>query len=256
MSAKQGWANGGMIFAATLMIVMGIYQIFVGIAAIAQDQFFVVGAELRVRVRHDRLGLDPPRHRRARRGGRVLPLHRPHVGPRRRDRARGRLGDGQLLLHPLLPALVAAAHRDGHLHHLGGAPRRGRRPPRCTWPTRRAAAGYAGETAQCASGGRPRTWRPGGTGPPSRPRRAPEPRRPSRRPSTRPRPHARPAATGQMPPPGPPTERADAPGRPTDATEFGPAVTPAPPGDAAPRRRRPRPGPTVNRLRSDSAVAM
>ena len=41
-SAKQGWANGGMIFAATLMIVMGVYQIIVGIAAIVQDQFFIV----------------------------------------------------------------------------------------------------------------------------------------------------------------------------------------------------------------------
>ena len=44
MSAKQGWANGGMVFAATLMIVLGIYHVFLGIAAIVEDQFFVVGA--------------------------------------------------------------------------------------------------------------------------------------------------------------------------------------------------------------------
>lgn len=43
-STKQGWAIGGMIFAATLMLIIGTYQIFVGLAAIIQDSFFVVGA--------------------------------------------------------------------------------------------------------------------------------------------------------------------------------------------------------------------
>jgi hypothetical protein len=41
-STKQSWALGGMIFAATMMMVMGIFEIFQGIAAIARDQFFVV----------------------------------------------------------------------------------------------------------------------------------------------------------------------------------------------------------------------
>ncbi len=40
---KQAWAIGGMIFAATLMLIIGTYQIFVGLAAIIQDSFFVVG---------------------------------------------------------------------------------------------------------------------------------------------------------------------------------------------------------------------
>ncbi|HEX6873064.1 MAG TPA: hypothetical protein VF163_18355, partial [Micromonosporaceae bacterium] len=40
---RQAWANGGMIFAATMMVIVGIFQIFEGIAAIAKDSFFVVG---------------------------------------------------------------------------------------------------------------------------------------------------------------------------------------------------------------------
>ena len=41
-STKQAWARGGLVFAATLMLIIGVYQIFVGIAAIVQDNFFVV----------------------------------------------------------------------------------------------------------------------------------------------------------------------------------------------------------------------
>ncbi len=43
-STKQAWARGGLVMAATLLILIGIYQIFMGIAAIARDNFFVVGA--------------------------------------------------------------------------------------------------------------------------------------------------------------------------------------------------------------------
>ena len=39
---KMSWAVGGMIFAATVMVIIGVYQIFLGIAAIAQDGFFVI----------------------------------------------------------------------------------------------------------------------------------------------------------------------------------------------------------------------
>jgi hypothetical protein len=35
---------GGIVFAATMMVVVGIFQIFQGIAAIAQENFFVLGA--------------------------------------------------------------------------------------------------------------------------------------------------------------------------------------------------------------------
>jgi hypothetical protein len=40
--AKQAWAQGGMVFAAAMLVMLGIWQIFMGIAAIAKDEFFVV----------------------------------------------------------------------------------------------------------------------------------------------------------------------------------------------------------------------
>jgi len=40
--ASRGWAVGGLIFASTMMIVLGIWQVFIGIAALAEDDFFVV----------------------------------------------------------------------------------------------------------------------------------------------------------------------------------------------------------------------
>jgi hypothetical protein len=42
---KQAWAGGGAFFAGIVLAMMGIWQAFVGIAAIAKDQFFVVGTE-------------------------------------------------------------------------------------------------------------------------------------------------------------------------------------------------------------------
>lgn len=41
-TTRQAWALGGTVFAATLMIVLGIFQVMVGIAGIANDQVFVV----------------------------------------------------------------------------------------------------------------------------------------------------------------------------------------------------------------------
>jgi hypothetical protein len=41
-STARAWAVGGMVFAASMMVLLGIWQIFVGIAAIAEDEFFVV----------------------------------------------------------------------------------------------------------------------------------------------------------------------------------------------------------------------
>lgn len=38
----SGWAIGGYIFAGTLMILIGIFQAFTGLAAIFEDQFYVV----------------------------------------------------------------------------------------------------------------------------------------------------------------------------------------------------------------------
>ncbi|MFD0747026.1 hypothetical protein ACFQ1L_38300 [Phytohabitans flavus] len=42
-AARGTWAVGGLVFAATMMILLGIWEIFVGIAAIVNDNFFVVG---------------------------------------------------------------------------------------------------------------------------------------------------------------------------------------------------------------------
>jgi hypothetical protein len=36
------WATGGMVFAAAMMLMLGIWQIIVGIAALVEDDFFVV----------------------------------------------------------------------------------------------------------------------------------------------------------------------------------------------------------------------
>lgn len=42
-SASRSWALGGLVFAATMMIMLGIWEVFVGVAAIVNDRFFVVG---------------------------------------------------------------------------------------------------------------------------------------------------------------------------------------------------------------------
>jgi hypothetical protein len=39
----SGWAIGGITFAAAIMILVGIFQVFAGLAAIFDDEFFVVG---------------------------------------------------------------------------------------------------------------------------------------------------------------------------------------------------------------------
>lgn len=41
-STARAWAQGGTVFGATMMIVIGVFQILMGIAAIARDNFFVV----------------------------------------------------------------------------------------------------------------------------------------------------------------------------------------------------------------------
>jgi hypothetical protein len=42
-STARAWARGGVVLAATLLILIGIFQIFMGIAAIIKQQFFVLG---------------------------------------------------------------------------------------------------------------------------------------------------------------------------------------------------------------------
>jgi len=43
-NTRQAWARGGTVLAATLLLLIGVFQFFVGIAALAQNNFFVVGA--------------------------------------------------------------------------------------------------------------------------------------------------------------------------------------------------------------------
>lgn len=39
------WATGGLVFASTLMIIMGLFQAFQGLAAILNDEFYVTVSE-------------------------------------------------------------------------------------------------------------------------------------------------------------------------------------------------------------------
>jgi hypothetical protein len=41
---ESGWAVGGLVFAGTLMLVIGVFQAIVGLAAILEGDFFVVRA--------------------------------------------------------------------------------------------------------------------------------------------------------------------------------------------------------------------
>jgi hypothetical protein len=41
---KQAWARGGTVLAATLLLLIGVYQFFLGLSGIATNNFFVVGA--------------------------------------------------------------------------------------------------------------------------------------------------------------------------------------------------------------------
>src|SRR5689334_12376180 len=38
----SGWAMGGLLFAASILMLVGVFQIIAGIVAIADDEFFVV----------------------------------------------------------------------------------------------------------------------------------------------------------------------------------------------------------------------
>ena len=40
---ESGWAMGGIVFASTMMILIGVFQIIAGLVAIIDDDFYVVG---------------------------------------------------------------------------------------------------------------------------------------------------------------------------------------------------------------------
>ncbi|MCP2322615.1 hypothetical protein HDA40_001122 [Hamadaea flava] len=41
-SSKRAWSEGGMVFAACMMVLLGVMQFFQGLAAIIKDSFYVV----------------------------------------------------------------------------------------------------------------------------------------------------------------------------------------------------------------------
>ena len=41
----SGWAVGGVVFAATMMLVVGTFQILAGLVALLDDEFYVVGRD-------------------------------------------------------------------------------------------------------------------------------------------------------------------------------------------------------------------
>jgi hypothetical protein len=43
-STPSGWAVGGVTFAATMLLIIGTFQVITGLVAIIDDEFYVVGA--------------------------------------------------------------------------------------------------------------------------------------------------------------------------------------------------------------------
>jgi hypothetical protein len=106
----SGWAVGGVYFAGVLMIVIGMFEAIAGLAAIIENEFSSSRRTTRSK------STSPPGDGstsswECRRPRRLLPLHRKNMGEGRRDHARDPRGGGELLLHPLLPVLVAPHHR-------------------------------------------------------------------------------------------------------------------------------------------------
>ena len=120
----SGWALGGVAFAACILTLIGSFQIISGLAAIFDDDFFVVANNYAFDIDtsawgwvHLLLG--------------VLMLatgiglfSRADVGRRHRDLPRDAQRDRQLLLHPLLPVLVDPRDRARCLGDLGADPAR------------------------------------------------------------------------------------------------------------------------------------
>ena len=59
----SGWAVGFILFAAIMMIMVGVFQGLQGIIAIFENEFYVADPQLHLPVRRHQLGLDPPADR-------------------------------------------------------------------------------------------------------------------------------------------------------------------------------------------------
>ena len=115
----SGWTIGFVVFAAVMMVLVGTFQVIAGIAAIFEDEFFVVGPNYVYDVDvtawgwiHLILGLALVARRIRRPEGR-------HLGTRCRDHAGVTERDLQLLLHPVLPRVVDRDHRGRRPRDLG-----------------------------------------------------------------------------------------------------------------------------------------
>ena len=134
----SGWATGGIMFAATLLFIVGIFQGIAGISAIFEDQFYVVTRnyvfDLDVTAWgwiHLLLGILLLV------AGWALFARKPWAA-RLRDRPGVAGRDRELLLHPVLPVVVAARDRALDLGDLVAdqarrAPRELKRRPRRGW---------------------------------------------------------------------------------------------------------------------------
>ena len=52
----SGWTVGFAVFAGVMLMLVGIFHALTGLAAIIENEYFVVGRELRLRARRDRAG--------------------------------------------------------------------------------------------------------------------------------------------------------------------------------------------------------
>ena len=76
MPRVSGWAIGGISFAGTMLILIGVFQAIDGLVAIFNDELLPGHEELHVRPRRHSLGLDPPDPRDPARHHRPGPLRR------------------------------------------------------------------------------------------------------------------------------------------------------------------------------------
>ena len=121
----SGWAIGGVTFAGVMMILIGTFQAIAGLVAIIDDSFYVVGQNYTFDIDttawgwiHLLLGILVFL-------AGIYLFRRCDLGGRDCDCARRDQRDRELLLHPVLPVLVAADDRDGHLGDLVTDPARG-----------------------------------------------------------------------------------------------------------------------------------
>ncbi len=115
----SGSAAAGYVFAGVILILVGCFQAVVGLAAIFDDEFFVVSKNYTFEIDTTAWGwihLHPGAGPRAR-GLRALRCE--DVGARRRRDSCDAERDRELLLHPVLSVLGDPDHRAGRVGDLG-----------------------------------------------------------------------------------------------------------------------------------------